>query len=90
MTITNHFSNRMNQRGITWAMVNLVLEYGEDFQDKIILTKKRLKKLVKRHTSDRKNLMKLLDKGGCTVVLAEGYFVTTYNCNSNNHYRLAA
>lgn len=88
MVTTKHFSDRMNQRGITSAMVSLVLEYGEDFQDRIVLTKKRLKKLVKLQRFDRKDLMKLLDKGGCTVVLDEGVFVTTYNCNFNNHHRL--
>ncbi len=90
MTTTKHFADRMNQRGISQSMVALVLEYGEQCQDRIILTKKRLKKLVAFRGEDHKTLMKLLDKGGCTVVLDEGSLVTTYNCNHNNNHRLVA
>jgi hypothetical protein len=90
MIFTKHFSDRMNQRGITQDMINLVLEYGEDFNDRIILTKKRLKKLVRLRGADHKMLVKLLDKGGLTVVLDGQFFITTYNCNFNNNNRLVA
>ncbi len=88
MTATYHFEKRMNNRGVTQAMIELVLEYGNYCGDRIVLTKKVLKNLIR---SDRENhtiLMKLLDKGGLTLVYDGDALITTYNCNYGNGHRL--
>ena len=81
--LTNHGMARMNQRGITKEMIELVLEYGDYIQDKVILNSRKLKNLIKKVSKSIKSkLLKLLDKGGLVVVLADDCTViTTYNHN---------
>jgi hypothetical protein len=82
MNFTHHAIERMNQRGITKAMIVLAMEYGNRSNDKLILGMKKIKKLLNKvEKSTRKHLMKLLDKGGLTVVFCEDVVVTVYNCN---------
>lgn len=89
ITCTKHGMDRMNQRGITGEMIDLVLEYGEYIQDKVILNSKKIKKLIKKVSIDLKSkFMKVLDKGGLVVVLGEdNVLITTYNCNKKNLIR---
>ena len=112
MTPTNHFSQRMNQRGHTKAMIELALLCGELSGDKCIANKKQTQKFIestdrkikKLNTLKQKNLqlldahlvdleleelqeqrrtaMKLLDKGGITIVYEGDYLITVYNTNS--------
>jgi hypothetical protein len=83
ITYTKHAMTRMNQRGITKEMINLTIEYGMCSNDKIILGTKIIKKLLNKVASDLKSkLLKILDKGGVTVVLGEdASVITVYNCN---------
>jgi len=80
---TSHGMSRMNQRGITKEMIELVLEYGDYIQDKVILNSRKLKKLIKKVSCDMKaKLLKLLDKGGVVVVLSDdNALITVYNHN---------
>ena len=109
MTPTNHFSQRMNQRGHTKAMIELALLCGELLGDKCIANKKNTQKLIdstdrrikKLNTIRQKNsqlhgvdlemeelkeqrriALKVLDKGGITVVFDSGRLITAYNTNS--------
>ena len=112
MTPTNHFNQRMNQRGNTKAMIELALLCGELSGDKCIANKKntqnfidstdkRIKKLnaLKQKNSQLNNLyaidfelkklkeqrriaLKVLDKGGITVVFDADRLITAYNTNS--------
>ncbi len=116
MTLTNHFSQRMNQRGHTKAMIELALLYGELSGDKCIankkntqkfidLTDKKIKKMktlkqtnsqlngayladleLKKLREQRKIALKVLDKGGITVVCSGNSLITIYNTNSFNNY----
>lgn len=78
---TKHGMARSNQRGITIEMIDLVVEYGQYHKDKIILKSRDIKKLIKKVPSEIKSkLMKILDKGGLTVVLSDDCAViTVYN-----------
>lgn len=77
---------RMNQRGITGDMIELVLEYGEYVQDKVILNMRKLKSLIKKVSTEIKSKLMKLDKGGLVVVLADDCtVVTTYNCNKKRY-----
>jgi hypothetical protein len=81
LEFTNHGRVRMNQRGITKEMIELAIEYGEYIKDKIILSKRKIKKLLTIVTQEIKSkLLKILDKGGLIVVMADDCsIITTYN-----------
>lgn len=81
MQETKHVLQRMNQRGITKEMVNVVLDYGESIQDKAVLGKKDAQRLIKEMQKTMKVLQKICDKGGVVVVAQEDTIITTYNRN---------
>lgn len=72
---TKHFGRRMAQRGISGAMVELVLNYGEESGDKVILGRKSAKRLLE----DFRTLQKIVDKGGVAVVAQGNSLITIYN-----------
>ncbi len=78
---TKHGIQRMNQRGITKEMIELTVEYGKCFNDKIILKSRDIKKLLTKVSKEVKaKLMKILDKGGLVVVMSDDWAViTVYN-----------
>jgi hypothetical protein len=73
----------MSQRGITKLMLEKVLELGEAVSDeKIVLNKKIGLRLLKELDAARKDLLKIIDKGGIALVLEGDSLITTYNYNS--------
>lgn len=112
MTPTNHFIQRMGQRGHTKAMIDLALLCGELSGDKCIANRKNIKELIdsidkrfkklisikQRNTQlasanlidseleilqeRRRIALKILDKGGITVVFDADRLITAYNTNS--------
>jgi len=82
MITTNHILARMSQRGISKKLVDLVYEYGKEKGDKLILNKKTTQTLIKEIDSMRKELLRIIDKGGVTVVLDNDALITAYNTNS--------
>lgn len=89
IAVTIHGMARMNQRGITKEMIEIVLEYGDYIQDKVILNSRKLKKLIKKVSKSLKSkLLKLLDKGGLVVVLGDNnVLITTYNHNRKHFHK---
>ena len=79
MIKTKYLIDRMNQRGISPKMIELVLEYGVNKKDKIILDKKNLSGLLKEIDSYRKDILKVMDKNGLVVVAVDDCLITTYN-----------
>lgn len=78
MLTTKHFRERMSQRGVTKRMVDLVLEYGRSQGDKIILNKKVAQSVLDEIDRIKKDLLKIKDKGGLTVVYSDESLITTY------------
>lgn len=87
MQSTRHIEQRMSQRGISKAMVNLVLTHGVIDGDKYIVGKKEAQQRLCEIESERRVWTKIIDKGGVEVVAAGGALITTYNRNSKNHWR---
>ncbi len=79
MQTTYHAHQRMNQRGITKKMIDIVLEYGEPVQDKAVLGKKDAQRLIEDMKDKMRILQKICDKGGVVVVAEGETIVTTYN-----------
>jgi len=78
---TFHINKRVRQRGITNRMIELTLEFGEIQADKIRLGTRRIKKLLRTHKELKKDLLKILDKGGLVVVASGATLITAYNWN---------
>ena len=79
---TKHSGKRMNQRGISKHMVELALTYGVPVQDKYVLNRKQAKQLLEEKRRETRELMKVIDKGGVTVVECDNAQLTAYNCTS--------
>jgi hypothetical protein len=78
LQLTTHAQTRMNQRGITLEMIQLVLEYGKYSQDRVTLVSRDIQKVISKVSQETKiKLLKILDKGGITVVLSDAYSVIT-------------
>jgi len=82
MITTKHCQARMSQRGLPKKLLNLVLEFGKDTGDKLILNKKATQKVIDEIDTIRKELLRIMDKGGVTVVLDNDSLITAYNTNS--------
>ncbi|GHD72589.1 hypothetical protein GCM10007164_20380 [Luteimonas padinae] len=73
---TRHIEKRMSQRGISQAMVDLVLRYGEEGRaGRVFLNRKSVSQLLR----DYRELMRILDKGGLEVVVEGESLITAYN-----------
>lgn len=72
----------MAQRGLPKRLLELVLEFGKENGDKLILNKKATQKVIEEIDMIRKELLKVLDKGGVTVVLDNNMLITAYNTDS--------
>jgi hypothetical protein len=72
----------MSQRGLPKKLLDLVLEFGKDKGDKLILNKKATQKVIDEIDTIRKELLRIMDKGGVIVVLDNKSLITAYNTNS--------
>lgn len=82
MQTTKHCLARMSQRGLTKSLLDLVFTFGKDSKDKIILNRKTTKEVINEIDSLRKELLKVMDKGGVTVICDNDTYITAYNTNS--------
>ena len=89
MFTTKHFQSRMSQRGLPKKIIDLVLEFGKDNGDKLILNRKETQKLIDEVDNFKRDLLKVMDKGGVTVVLDNESLITAYNLDRNkqNDYK---
>lgn len=78
LQFTKHALARMNQRGITKDMVELALDYGKFVKDKVVLSRKEIKKLIKKYPVLKSKLLKLFDSKGLVVVFENDYIITVY------------
>jgi hypothetical protein len=86
MEPTQHIGKRMAQRGISRQLVDLVMEHGTPENDKVVLGKKELRERLEALDSERRLLMKAIDKGGLVVVADNGKLITTYRCESRGNH----
>ena len=78
---TYHINQRVRQRGIIKRVIELTLEFGEVQAGKIRLGTRRIKKMLRTHKELKKDLLKILDKGGLVVVVSGATLITAYNWN---------
>jgi hypothetical protein len=83
MLTTKHCQARMSQRGLPKRLIDIVMEYENSNGDKLILNKKTTQKMIDEIDNIRKDLLKVMDKGGVTVVIDNELLITTYNLNKN-------
>ena len=86
MAKTKHYGSRIQQRGILQSTVELAQRYGFPKGDKMILSKKQIRSLLKDLDQERKNLLKALDQGGIVAVETEGVLITAYQLDSYKKY----
>ena len=82
MQRTAHIDARMNQRGITGDMIDLVMTYGEPDGEKTVLTEKACRLTIDALKQLQKKLEHASKKGGLTVVSSGDTLITTYRANS--------
>lgn len=88
MRLTLHAQERMNLRGISKSMIDVVLQYGEIIQDKYYLSPLKAKLLFQqvqfdrdRHTNNHyilQVIQKIIDQGGVVVVRDGNRIITCY------------
>ncbi|PLU02521.1 DUF4258 domain-containing protein [Sinorhizobium medicae] len=81
MKQSRHIGERMNQRGIAQAMVELVLTHGRCEQDKFVLDRREVDRRLDELNRERGLLLKVRDKGGVIVVADGETLITAYNRN---------
>lgn len=79
MVTTKHCQTRMSQRGLPKRLLDLVVEFGKDSGDKLILNRKATQKVIDEIDTMRKELLRIMDKGGVTVVVDNDSLITAYN-----------
>src|SRR5256885_8060190 len=84
---TRHMLTRMNQRGIGQDLIDLALHYGERQDEKHILNRKSLERLLAELRQLERTVIRALDKGGIVVVEELGQLITTYTARSYDRRR---
>lgn len=82
MQRTTHIDARMNQRGITGDMIDLVMHFGESDGEKTVLTEKACRLTIDTLKKLQKKLEHASKKGGLTVVSSGDTLITAYRANS--------
>lgn len=81
MKQSRHIDERMNQRGIGQAMVDLALTHGRCEQDRYVLDRREVDRRLDELNRERGLLLKVRDKGGVVVVAEGDALITAYNRN---------
>lgn len=80
MSMTKHMQERMSERAISLAMIQLVEGFGvSSIQgDKTILNADALNLMIKEIRNCLRDLEKMKSRGGITLVECDGVQITTY------------
>ncbi|ORM69970.1 DUF4258 domain-containing protein [Pantoea rwandensis] len=86
MNISRHAYKRMNERCINKSMIDMVLHFGSESKDgdKIILDKKTIEMMMISISEIKKQLERIKNRGGVTLVESENTLITTYFNDSFN------
>lgn len=79
MRFTLHSRHRMSRRGIPQRLVDFALRHGRIEGDRRVLDRREAKRVVEQLREELRLAMHVLDKGGITVVEADGSVITTWN-----------
>lgn len=79
MTISRHADQRMNQRGIPRRLLDFTLRHGRIEGDRHVLDRRETRRVIDELHEQLRLALQVMDKGGVTVVEADGTVVTTYN-----------
>ena len=82
MAKTRHIHQRMNQRGVTQQMLEIVKQFGIDSGDKVILNRKGIDIAISALNAICKDMQKMRSKGGVVLVEEDGVEITTYALDS--------
>lgn len=88
MQQTQHFKQRLSQRGVTRKMVDFTLDYGKVDGDRWVLDRKNTDRMIEQLENELRVAKKIRDKGGIVVVADEDALITVYNYDSRrNQYK---
>lgn len=79
---TRHLHKRLNQRGITEAVLKILLNYGLEYGEKRTLDKKNWLELSDIFAHLKKVTDKMAEKGGYTLVATKEALITVYRLDS--------
>ena len=83
---TRHFEKRQSQRGVSQRMVDLAYSIGSEAgSNKIVVGRREAAERLAQLEDERRLLLKIMDKGGLTVVTDGGALITTY-CGANRKH----
>lgn len=82
MARTRHFQQRISQRGINLELVEFARQFGEPNQDRIVLDRRGLGRLLEAMRDFERKAKKVIDKGGLVVVEDGDALITTYRLDS--------
>lgn len=86
MTKTKHYGSRISQHGIRETTIALALRYGIRYGDKVVLGRKQTRYVIQALDRQRKDLIRVMDKGGVVVIEQDGNLITAYDFDSFNRY----
>ena len=78
MHIIKHEEKRMNHRGISKDLLNIILNFGEYEGDRIIVKNKKLNGLITEIENIKHKLLKARDHGELVLVIVNNKNITTY------------
>lgn len=87
MKKSRHVSMRMNQRGISNAVINMLSTFGICDGDRISLNKKNCQYLSSILMGMKRELDRMAQKGGYTMVAVDDVLITVYRNNSFNEHK---
>lgn len=82
MSRTKHIQQRMNQRGITSQMLEIVKMFGVDDGDKTYINRKGLDAALTELNKLSQQMQKMRSRGGIVLVESGGTEITTYALES--------
>lgn len=81
---TRHLHKRLNQRGITEAVLKILLNYGFEYGEKRTLDRTNCLELSDLFAHLKKVTDKMAEKGGYTLVATKETLITVYRLDSYN------
>jgi hypothetical protein len=82
MHVSQHASQRLNQRGISRRLVDFALRYGRVEGNKHVLDRTESRRVIEDLEEHLRLAKRALDKGGIAVVEGGDTLITAYNLHA--------